>query len=174
MNLKNAALASLVLSLALFGTNCSKKKAPSTTADSDTSSTTTEVPNIDDDGSDSASSDTMVGDAWANLPTIYFDFDQASVNADGRSLLQGVANSLGGDDGARLTIEGHCDERGTREYNLALGERRANAVKSYLVRLGVDSSRISTVSYGKERPDSIGSSSSSWSQNRRAVTTVTY
>ena len=71
-----------------------------------------------------------------------------------------------------VTVEGHADERGTREYNLALGERRANSVKSYLTALGVDSSRISTVSYGKERPAVPGSSPESWSQNRRGVTKV--
>jgi len=70
----------------------------------------------------------------------------------------------------RVTIEGHCDERGTREYNLALGERRANAAKNYLATLGIDPSRISTISYGKERPVAMGSDESAWAQNRRAVT----
>ena len=70
------------------------------------------------------------------------------------------------------TIEGHCDERGTREYNLALGERRANAAKNYLVSLGVPASRLSTISYGKERPVALGSNEAAWAQNRRAVTIV--
>ena len=70
----------------------------------------------------------------------------------------------------RITIEGHCDERGTREYNLALGDRRANAAKNYLAERGVDPSRISTISYGKERPEALGSDESSWATNRRAVT----
>ena len=70
----------------------------------------------------------------------------------------------------RETLEGHCDERGTRDYNLALGERRANAAKNYLASLGVDASRIQTVSYGKERPSALGSDEQSWAQNRRAVT----
>ena len=69
-------------------------------------------------------------------------------------------------------MEGHCDERGTREYNLALGDRRANAAKNYLVARGVDASRISTISYGKERPLALGSDDESWAQNRRAVTIV--
>ena len=72
----------------------------------------------------------------------------------------------------RATLEGHADERGTRDYNLALGERRANAAKNYLASLGVDSSRIQTVSYGKERPQALGSNEESWAQNRRAVTVV--
>ena len=69
-----------------------------------------------------------------------------------------------------MTIEGHADERGTRDYNLALGERRANAAKIYLVGLGVGAERITTVSYGKERPVALGSDESSWARNRRAVT----
>jgi peptidoglycan-associated lipoprotein len=71
-----------------------------------------------------------------------------------------------------VTVEGHCDERGTREYNLALGERRATAVKNFLVALGVDSNRIATISYGKERPDALGHNKAAWAQNRRGVTTV--
>jgi peptidoglycan-associated lipoprotein len=71
-----------------------------------------------------------------------------------------------------ITIEGHCDERGTREYNLALGERRAAATKSYLVALGVSPDRLSTISYGKERPAVLGSNESAWAQNRRAVFVV--
>jgi peptidoglycan-associated lipoprotein len=71
-----------------------------------------------------------------------------------------------------FTIEGHCDERGTREYNLALGERRANAAKNFLVSLGVDPARISVVSYGKERPVALGSNEAAWARNRRAVTVI--
>ena len=71
-----------------------------------------------------------------------------------------------------VVVQGYCDERGTREYNLALGERRANAVKAYLVAHGVDSSRISTISYGKERPAVLGNNEAAWAQNRRAVTVV--
>jgi peptidoglycan-associated lipoprotein len=73
----------------------------------------------------------------------------------------------------RITIEGHCDERGTREYNLALGERRANAAKDYLISLGVNPGRVKTISYGKERPVAMGSNEAAWAQNRRAVTVVT-
>ena len=77
---------------------------------------------------------------------------------------------LADDPDARITIEGHADERGTRDYNLALGERRANAAKNHLASIGIDPSRISTVSYGKERPVALGSDESAWAQNRRAVT----
>lgn len=72
----------------------------------------------------------------------------------------------------RITIEGHADERGTREYNLALGDRRANAAKNYLAARGVNAARINTISYGKERPIALGSDEASWAQNRRAVTIV--
>ena len=74
--------------------------------------------------------------------------------------------------GFQIIIEGHCDERGTREYNLALGERRANSVKEFLVSLGVEPGRITTISYGKERPAADGSTSESWAENRRSVTVV--
>ena len=72
----------------------------------------------------------------------------------------------------RITVEGHADERGTREYNLALGDRRANAAKNYLVARGIAPARITTISYGKERPVALGSDEESWAQNRRAVTVV--
>ncbi|MBY0354255.1 MAG: OmpA family protein, partial [Rickettsiales bacterium] len=74
--------------------------------------------------------------------------------------------------GVNIVVEGHCDERGTREYNLALGERRANAAKDYLVSLGVSAARVTTISYGKERAAVTGSNESSWAQNRRAVTVL--
>jgi len=87
-------------------------------------------------------------------------------------VLQTQAQWLARYPNTRVTLEGHADERGTRDYNLALGERRANAAKNYLASLGVDSSRIQTVSYGKERPQALGSNEESWAQNRRAVTVV--
>jgi peptidoglycan-associated lipoprotein len=102
--------------------------------------------------------------------TIYFDTDRYNVDSADAAALQTQAQWLMRYPGKRATIEGHCDERGTRDYNLALGERRANAAKNYLVSLGVNASRLTTVSYGKERPVALGSDESSWAQNRRAVT----
>lgn len=102
--------------------------------------------------------------------TIYFDTDQFSIDSLDQQALAKQAQWLMQFPGKRATIEGHCDERGTREYNLALGERRANAAKNYLVSLGVDASRLSTISYGKERPVALGSNEQAWAQNRRAVT----
>jgi peptidoglycan-associated lipoprotein len=101
---------------------------------------------------------------------VFFDFDSSVITSEGQATLQKQATYLRSKSGLNVTVEGHCDERGTREYNLALGERRASAAKNYLVSLGVDASRIQTISYGKERPAVTGSDESAWSQNRRAVT----
>ena len=102
--------------------------------------------------------------------TIYFDTDRYNVDTADAAALTAQAQWLMKYPGKRATVEGHADERGTREYNLALGERRANAAKNYLVSLGVDAGRLSTVSYGKERPVALGSDEESWAKNRRAVT----
>lgn len=101
---------------------------------------------------------------------IYFDTDRYNIDAQDQVALQAQAQWLAQYPEKRATIEGHCDERGTRDYNLALGERRANAAKNYLVSLGVSPARLTTVSYGKERPAALGSNEGAWAQNRRAVT----
>jgi len=101
---------------------------------------------------------------------IFFDTDKFNVDAEDQSTLQRQVQWLAQYPNVRVTVEGHADERGTREYNLALGERRANSAKNYLASLGVDASRVQTVSYGKERPQALGSDEQSWAQNRRAVT----
>ncbi len=103
---------------------------------------------------------------------VFFDYDKSVVKPEGRTLLNRQAAWLKQYGSVAITIEGHCDERGTREYNLALGERRANAVKDYLVAQGISASRIKTISYGKERPVALGSNEAAWSQNRRGVTVV--
>jgi peptidoglycan-associated lipoprotein len=108
----------------------------------------------------------------AGRDTIYFDTDMFNIDAQDQTALREQANYLTQYPNIRATIEGHCDERGTREYNLALGERRANAAKNYLVSLGVAPDRLSTVSYGKERPIAVGSTEDAWARNRRAVTIV--
>jgi len=104
--------------------------------------------------------------------TIYFDTDSYDVDGEDRVSLDRQAAWLRQYPNVRVTIEGHCDERGTREYNLALGDRRANAAKNYLASVGIDPSRMSVISYGKERPAAMGSDEASWAQNRRAVTVV--
>jgi peptidoglycan-associated lipoprotein len=102
--------------------------------------------------------------------SIYFDTDRFNIDSADMAALQAQAAWLGKYPAKRASIEGHADERGTREYNLALGERRANAAKNYLVSLGIDAARLSTVSFGKERPVALGSDEASWAKNRRAVT----
>ena len=108
----------------------------------------------------------------AGRDTIYFDTDKYNIDADDQAALGQQARYLQQYPNVRVTIEGHCDERGTRDYNLALGERRANAAKNYLASLGVSPARITTVSYGKERPVALGSNEEAWAKNRRAVTIV--
>jgi peptidoglycan-associated lipoprotein len=105
--------------------------------------------------------------------TVHFDYNAFSVTDEDKGVLQRQSTWLQRYPQVRITIEGHCDERGTREYNLALGARRANAVKEYLVSLGVPSARLDTISYGKERPICTESNDSCYAQNRRGVTTIT-
>lgn len=102
--------------------------------------------------------------------TVLFGLDMFDIDPQARAILDTQAQWLQRYPNVRVSIEGHCDERGTREYNLALGERRANAAKNYLAARGVDASRITTISYGKERPAALGSDEASYAQNRRAVT----
>ncbi|GGD82880.1 hypothetical protein GCM10010990_36160 [Croceicoccus mobilis] len=102
--------------------------------------------------------------------TIYFDTDMYNIDGVDALSLKEQAAWLNRYPYKSARIEGHCDERGTREYNLALGERRANAAKNYLVSLGIPAQRLSIISYGKERPIALGSDEASWEKNRRAVT----
>lgn len=103
---------------------------------------------------------------------VFFDLDSYALDDLDRNTLNRQAAWLAQYPNVNVTIEGHCDERGTRDYNLALGERRANTAKNYLASLGVSPARMSVVSYGKERPEALGSDEQSWAQNRRAVTMV--
>ena len=103
---------------------------------------------------------------------VLFDTAKSDVTPDGRATLEKQAAWLKKYPTVKISVEGHCDERGTREYNLALGERRATAVKNYLVALGIPAARVQTISYGKERPAVVGSTDQAWSQNRRGVTVV--
>ena len=107
------------------------------------------------------------------LKPAFFDYDKSDIRADARDVLAANATWLKKYPSVQFTIEGHCDERGTSQYNLALGDRRANAAKDYLASLGVDAGRIKTVSYGKERPFSTGHDEDSWQKNRRAHFVVT-
>jgi peptidoglycan-associated lipoprotein len=111
-------------------------------------------------------------DFYSRGDRVYFDLDKFSLGPTARRVLQRQADWLKSYANVSITIEGHCDERGTREYNLALGERRASTAKNYLVSLGVGADRISTISYGKERPAALGSNETAWSQNRRGVSVI--
>jgi peptidoglycan-associated lipoprotein len=103
---------------------------------------------------------------------VFFDFDRSSIRPDGEATLRRQAELMLGNPGFTITIAGHADERGTREYNLALGERRATTAKNYLVSLGVDASRVNTISYGKERPIVLGHAEAAWAQNRVAISGI--
>ncbi len=107
------------------------------------------------------------------LKPAFFDYDKAELRADARDVLAADATWLKAHPTVVFTIEGHCDERGTAQYNLALGDRRANAAKEFLVSLGIDAGRAKTVSYGKERPFATGHDEDSWAKNRRAHFVVT-
>jgi len=104
---------------------------------------------------------------------VFFEYNSSELTADAQHTLDRQVAWLKQYGKLNVTVEGHCDERGTREYNLALGERRAAAAKKYLVAAGIPAGRVSTISYGKERPAVVGDDESAWSQNRRAVTVVT-
>jgi peptidoglycan-associated lipoprotein len=101
------------------------------------------------------------------LTAIYFDYDKAEIRADARDILSQNGKSLTDHPTSTIRIEGNCDERGTEQYNLALGEKRANSARDYLVNYGISASRITTISYGKERPVAKGHNEEAWSKNRR-------
>lgn len=103
---------------------------------------------------------------------VFFAFDSSAISADSAEILNTQVKWLKKHKNVNVIVQGYCDERGTREYNLALGERRANAVKQYLVSQGIAADRISTISYGKERPAVLGNNEAAWAQNRRAITVV--
>jgi peptidoglycan-associated lipoprotein len=139
---------------------CSTTEQPATTVAPTVAATSTIAPGSAEDFR------VNVGD------TVLFDLDQHAVRADGQAILQKQAAWLQKYPSVKLVVEGHCDERGTREYNLALGDRRAYAVKEYLVSLGVDAARLQTKSYGKERPVCGESDESCWQQNRRGYSVI--
>ncbi|GGN62113.1 outer membrane lipoprotein Omp16 [Novosphingobium indicum] len=108
----------------------------------------------------------------AGSDRVFFDLDSYALDATDQATLRRQASWLAQYPNVNVTLEGHCDERGTRDYNIALGERRANAAKNFLATLGVAPARMNVVSYGKERPEALGSTEEAWAQNRRAVTVV--
>ena len=119
------------------------------------------------DQEQSAKVDAAAG-ADGNIRDINFDFDQSNIRPDAREILKANADILLKKGAAKITIEGYCDERGTAEYNMALGERRAQETKKYITNLGVKASKIKTISYGEERPLDTGNNEDAWAKNRRA------
>lgn len=164
---------SALLMVAMVAAGCRSNEPIRTSGFDDTSNTnTTSSRGINDGGTladglpDVDQDQLLFGES--GLQTVYFDYNSFALRDDTRRLLQANANQLKNTPGVMIQIEGHCDERGTQEYNLALGEKRALAVREYLVSLGVAPSRIITISYGEEMPAVQGSNEAAWSKNRRA------
>jgi peptidoglycan-associated lipoprotein len=159
LGISSFAMVALMVALASCSSNKKKDEAPA-----EAPSSTSEVANKDMSANPSGSdSGTIEG-----LVTIHFDYDKATLGGEAKKELQGNAKWIKEHKNVSLQIEGHCDERGSIEYNLALGERRAKAVRSYLTSLGIDAKRLNIISYGKERPISQGDSEEAMRKNRRA------
>ncbi|MEI5678791.1 MULTISPECIES: peptidoglycan-associated lipoprotein Pal [unclassified Mesorhizobium] len=154
----NPVVIALMMSLAIAG--CASKKTPNSAADLGLGGAGAATPGSAQDFT------VNVGDR------IFFDTDSSSIRADAQGILSRQAQWLNKYGNYAIVVEGHADERGTREYNLALGARRAAAARDFLVARGVASNRLKTISYGKERPVAVCDDISCWSQNRRAVTTL--
>ena len=140
--------------------------ASSTSSTSDTSTSASASESASSAAATPAEELASIGDR------VFFDYDSSALSAEAKATLAAQAAFLAGNPSVTITVEGHCDERGTREYNLALGERRATAARDYLVAQGVNAARIKTISYGKERPSFIGSNPYAYSKNRRAVSVI--
>ena len=160
--------------LVLFISACATK--PKDSADSTGSGSSGSDSSVEGSITETAGSGIVSGsqeDLIVNVgDRVFFGYDSSELDSDALELLQDQVAWLKQNSNVSVTIEGHCDERGTREYNLALGEKRAQAVKNYLIGLGIDPDRVSTISYGKERPAVVGSNDGAWAQNRRSVTLV--
>ena len=166
------------------GTTTDSSSASSSTSDGATTSSSSGSSDSSATSATSASSSTETGSSSYSYDTdpktalikvgdrVLFGYDSSELDDDDRAILNNQSKFLNQNPSLKVTIQGHCDERGTREYNLALGEKRASSVKDYLISLGINNERISVVSYGKERPQVLGSNKAAWSMNRRSVTTI--
>jgi peptidoglycan-associated lipoprotein len=185
--IKVTKLAVLGMVLALAATGC-KHKTPPTTPLKSPGGVTGETPNVGPGGTIAGpSGETPSGTSLTGIPqgaghpgwpenaeifksdTVHFAFDSSVVRPEEKSKVGNVADYLKANSGSAVKIEGHCDERGTEEYNRALGERRALALREILVGLGLDPERVDTISYGKDRPENPGHDESAWRANRRGV-----
>ena len=160
------------------GTNAAASASPNTSTSSNTASETSSSSSSSSSASNAGGSSSIGSikspeELLAKVgSTVYFDYDQSTLTNEAQATLDRQAAFLKASPSFRITIEGHCDERGTREYNLALGDRRASAVRDYLVAKGINASRLTTISYGKERPSVGGSNETSYSLNRRAISKI--
>jgi peptidoglycan-associated lipoprotein len=162
---------SLLLAAVLLFSGCSSLMKSDDSASSDGAP-------ISDSGSGASTSGASQGGAWTGNPlenpesllytkVIYFDFDKSDIRSESIATLRAHADYLLANSGASITVEGHCDERGSREYNIGLGERRATAIKRFLEAEGVADSQVNTISYGEERPADSGHGEAAWAMNRR-------
>jgi peptidoglycan-associated lipoprotein len=157
-----------LVAVAMLATACSSK--PEQTATATTGGTVTPPPAA---AKPSGPVPGSAEDFIVNVgDRVFFGFDKFDLTPEATATLDRQAGWLKTYKSVTITIEGHADERGTREYNLALGERRANSVKNYLTAMGVEAARVQTISYGKERPQVVGSNEAAWTQNRRGVTVI--
>lgn len=163
MSKKLMILGILTLALGLLATGCKKRVPPQETY---TQPTTSDTSSATDASTTTNSFDTDL--TKLQLEDIHYEFDSSELRTAAREILKGTAQYLSENPTMTLIVEGHCDERGTTEYNLALGQRRAEAAKRYLISLGVSDRRLKTVSYGEERPAVMGHDEEAWWQNRRA------
>ena len=165
-----AAISSILL---LSACETASQKVVSGTSSSGSSSTSASTKSVDKKKSLFAAAKQTAADKLIAVgDRVLFDYDSAKLSSSAKILLDGQSRFLRANTDLNFIIEGHCDERGTREYNLALGEQRATAVRDYLVIQGIDPDRIKVISYGKEKPAVVGSNNMAWSKNRRAVTII--
>jgi len=180
-----AAVASLTVSFLLFSSGCSQKviksnqnaasvESPAKSEQTHVQETAPQLPpsgseeSLNTPASGRTSSFTILeGRSTGPMLPVYFNFDQSVIRADQKSRIEKNAKYLKENSGVKIVIEGNCDERGTSEYNMALGERRAVSAKKYLVNLGVNGNNVNTISYGEEKPLNHGHDELAWSQNRR-------
>lgn len=155
-------LAAAMLALGACGGTPPKEEAPPETTQTDTSSLDREVAGAEESAADPGPHEGVLAKR-----VIFFDFDSSEIRGDGPEIVSAHAKNLSGKPGTRVRLEGHTDERGSREYNIGLGERRSQAVRRALMLQGVGETQLSTVSYGEERPVATGSDEPSWQQNRR-------
>lgn len=168
---KLSAIAILALALAVTACDPNRRDVP-VAENMDGAGAGLEATDVSQDGltpAQRANQEALIANAGDR---VYFDYDSSALDSSDKDILNRQAAWLKTNGALTVTIEGHCDERGTREYNMALGEKRANSIKSYLASQGIDKGRINTVTYGKEFPEVVGSNDEAWAKNRRGVTVV--